>query len=233
MILTHPYTHKLHLLFDSLHILRQLLYCACAVFRLDFRLYQFLWVFLPCNGMTCMDIHIGFHPVVIAFIPAIFKYRGNFAFWGLPPHKAENQHSPSIMIFLNELNSSPSAVSKPRKLFPASISAPCSTWFANSSISGAKSRYDCINCFICQSAFRKILELLISSSNSSNFLCVVDFLWFRTRMSASSPILSVDSFSIFSSSFATLYSATVRSWFFPFFFSYYRFYVEDASGNLV
>ena len=73
------------------------------------------------------------------------------------------------MIFLNELNSSPSAVSKPRKLFPASISAPCSTWFANSSISGAKSRYDCINCFICQSAFRKILELLISPSNSSNF----------------------------------------------------------------
>ena len=42
MILTQPYTHKPHLLFDSLHILRQLLYCACSVFRLDFRLYQFL-----------------------------------------------------------------------------------------------------------------------------------------------------------------------------------------------
>ncbi len=69
------YPHELHLLFDSLHVLRQLLYCARAVFRLDFRLYQFLWVFLPC-----MDIHIGFQPVIIAFIPAIFKYRGNFAF---------------------------------------------------------------------------------------------------------------------------------------------------------
>ena len=73
-ILTQPYTHKPHLLFDSLHILRQLLYCACSVFRLDFRLYQFLWVFLPC-----MDIHIRFQSVVIAFIPVIFKHRGNFA----------------------------------------------------------------------------------------------------------------------------------------------------------
>ena len=63
---------------------------------------------------------------------------------------------------------------------------PRSTWFANSSISGAKGKYDCINCFICLSAFRKILEPSISPSNSSNFFCVVDFLWFRTRMSASS-----------------------------------------------
>mgnify|MGYP006990174171 CR=1 FL=1 len=43
-----------------------------------------------------------------------------------------------MMISLNELSSSPSAVNSPRKLFPASISAPRSTWFANSSISGAK-----------------------------------------------------------------------------------------------
>ena len=38
MILTHPYTHELHLLFNSLHILRQLLYCACAVFRIGLEL---------------------------------------------------------------------------------------------------------------------------------------------------------------------------------------------------
>ena len=74
LIPAHFYAHKLYLLFDSLYILCQLLYCACAVFRLDFRLYQFLWVFLPC-----MDIHIGFQSVVIAFIPVIFKHRGNFA----------------------------------------------------------------------------------------------------------------------------------------------------------
>ena len=35
---------------------------------------KFLWVFLPC-----MDIHIGFQSVIIAFIPVIFKHRGNFA----------------------------------------------------------------------------------------------------------------------------------------------------------
>ena len=67
------YAHELYLLFDSLHILRQLFYCASAVFRLDFRLYQFLWVFLPC-----MDIHIRFQAVTVAFIPVIFKHRRDF-----------------------------------------------------------------------------------------------------------------------------------------------------------
>ncbi len=57
------YTHKLHLLFNSLHILRQLLYRACAVFQLDFRLYQFLWVFLPCiyEVSAAMLKQCGYH----------------------------------------------------------------------------------------------------------------------------------------------------------------------------
>lgn len=104
MIPARFYAHKLYLLFNSLHILRQLFYCACAVFRLDFRL---------CHRI-----------------------------------RRENQHSSSMMISLNEFSSSPSAVNSPRKLFPASISALRSTWFANSSINGAKRRYACINCFI-------------------------------------------------------------------------------------
>ena len=74
IILTRFYAHKLYLLFDSLHILRQLLYCSSSVFRLDFRLYQFLWVFLPC-----VDIHIGFQTITVPLIPIIFKHRGNFA----------------------------------------------------------------------------------------------------------------------------------------------------------
>ncbi len=74
MTLFYFYTHKLYLLFDSLHILRQLFYRASAVFRLDLRLYQFLRVFLPC-----MDIHIGFQTITVPLIPVIFKHRGNFA----------------------------------------------------------------------------------------------------------------------------------------------------------
>jgi len=38
-------------------------------------MYQFFRGFLPC-----MDIHIGFQSVVIAFILVIFKHRGNGTF---------------------------------------------------------------------------------------------------------------------------------------------------------